>query len=186
MSLKIIGIGGEPATGKTTLMRELIRRICKGRKQLKKKLKTCKFTVYPESQVIVLGVYDNKPFGGTDRLSMAVQPDAKNLILNLIDNPEYDNYTILFEGDRLFNLSFINWLKSQNILTFLYILKVGDSILNNRHLERKDKQSSSWLIGRKTKVNKITQSVHDIILLPNDTYNQQLENISNLLNNIHC
>lgn len=177
--MKIIGIGGEPATGKTSLMIDLVKKNTKGIKPQRKKLKSCKFTVYDSAQLIVLGVYDDKQtFGGTDRLSMAVQPDVKLLITKLFEDKYYQHFTILFEGDRLFNISFIDWLKSVTPNLILFILTTDNEILQQRHINRRDSQSPSWLNGRKTKINRILNNHKNIKLLPNNNYNQQLGNLT--------
>jgi len=179
--MKIIGIGGEPATGKTTLMIDLVKKNTCGIKPQRKKLKSCKFTVYDSAQLIVLGVYDDKQtFGGTDRLSMAVQPDAKLLITKLLKDKYYQNFTILFEGDRLFNLSFIDWLKSITPNLILFVLTTENKTLQQRHINRRDSQSSSWLNGRKTKITRIINNHKNIKLLPNNNYHQQSDNLANI------
>jgi hypothetical protein len=177
--MKIIGIGGEPATGKTSLTIELIKKLSHGIKPQRKKLKSCKFTIYDSARLIVLGVYDDKQtFGGTDRLSMAVQPDAKALIIKLLGDEYYQDFTILFEGDRLFNLSFINWLKSVTPNLILSVLTTDNQTLHQRHINRRDSQSSSWLNGRKTKITRILNIHKDIKLLSNNNYNQQCDNLT--------
>ena len=84
---KVIAIGGEPATGKTTLMFELIKladdwEIVKPKKLLD--------AMYSKKQnLYILGKYanDGNVFQGTDRLSMAVQPDAEPRLLQQDSTP---------------------------------------------------------------------------------------------------
>lgn len=180
--MQIIGIGGEPATGKSTLIMQLVQGVVGKNKPLPKKLKTCKFVEYPHQHLIVLGVYDKESiFGGTDRLSMAVQPSAENLIKILAKDTKYQNYTILFEGDRLFNASFIGYLfdlkNNLNLDLYLFVLKANQSVLETRHQYRKDKQSPQWLNGRKTKIKNILNNYSEAKILDNNDYSQQEKNL---------
>src|SRR5689334_14444069 len=101
--LRVVGVGGMPASGKTTLFRAFM----EGGfwVQVKQKL-----VVYSEDalrRTVVLGDYSDGTFGGTDKLSMAVQPQAVELLRDWASDPLREGYSVLFEGDRLFNASFI-------------------------------------------------------------------------------
>ena len=75
--VKIIAIGGEPATGKTTLVKSILMRF----KPLKKFKYGLVQGLYNERlKLYIIGVYDGSIFSGTDKLSMAVQPDFIKLI----------------------------------------------------------------------------------------------------------
>ena len=95
----IIAVGGEPATGKTTLMWRIIDSVTDWQKIEPKKTLSA---IRSESlDLTILGKYDRGlEFAGTDRLSMSVQPAATEFIKEATGN-------ILFEGDRLFNRKFI-------------------------------------------------------------------------------
>ena len=91
--VRVIAMGGEPATGKTTLMFKLISmaddwKICKPEKLLD--------AMYSEKlNLYILGKYanDGNVFQGTDRLSMAVQPDANAFFSNLAYESNADGHT---------------------------------------------------------------------------------------------
>ena len=102
MGLKIIALGGEPATGKTTLMFELIKKTDDW--QIVKPEKLLDAMYSDKLKTYILGKYekDGNTFQGTDRLSMAVQPDAVKFLKSAKD------VNIIFEGDRLFNSKFID------------------------------------------------------------------------------
>ena len=96
--MRVVAMIGEPASGKTTLMERFIGSMGDGRKFKYKKLRGIDFS---SSKIIVLGEYFTGTFAGTDRLSMAVQPDVESFIRKA--KRKYPEYTIVFEGDRLGN-----------------------------------------------------------------------------------
>lgn len=164
---RIIAIGGEPATGKSTLVKALIRSL-----EIPKAfhLGTCQGLAFETSRVIILGQYpEEHPFGGTDRLSMAVQPHAQQLVNTLVKAPAYDCYALLFEGDRLFNRSFLTFCKSLVLSEvpscLFYVLDADKGTKTLRHLSRGDKQAESWLRSRKTKVDRL-KAEFDCRVLP--------------------
>jgi hypothetical protein len=98
----------------------------------------------------VLGKYeDGETFAGTDRLSMAVQPIAQCFVTETKSN-------ILFEGDRIFNQSFLEFSMGlpETDLQVVY-LKVPDEMLKQRYADRGSDQSETFLKGRATKYSNI-------------------------------
>ena len=98
---KIIAVGGVPATGKTTLIKSILNNF--------KPLTKFKFGLIQGVRskllrIYVIGVYDNSTFAGTDKLSMACQPDFFKFVNKLSDND-----LVIFEGDRLFNQSLFEY-----------------------------------------------------------------------------
>ncbi len=145
---KLIAIGGVPASGKTTLIRAL-------RKKLGKK-SSFKFgklrgECYPDN-VFLFGIYDEKLFSGTDRLSMAVQPDTVDFLKYICDKKE--KYSVIFEGDRLFNGSFIEKMKEYGECK-IYMLTAHKEITAQRHIDRQDEQTERFIKSRYTKLNNI-------------------------------
>jgi len=111
--MQIIGIGGVPASGKSTLMKEVLAElgVC-GSDKLEYGL--LKGRYFKEPKVILLGDYaKDEMYGGTDRLSFAAQPHTQQMIDELHVQPEWNRHTILFEGDRLFNASFIEFCEER-------------------------------------------------------------------------
>jgi hypothetical protein len=160
--VRVIAMGGEPATGKTTLMFKLISMAddwvtCKPEKLLDA-MYSKKLNLY------ILGKYvnDGNVFQGTDRLSMAVQPDADKFFSSLAYemNVENESINVIFEGDRLFNGKMLDSLASMipNDLKIL-ILTVKDSTLDQRHIDRKDDQDDKFKNSRKTKISNIMSSL---------------------------
>lgn len=152
---KVIAMGGEPATGKTTLMFKLISmtddwQIVKPEKLLD--------AMYSEKlNLYILGKYEtgNNVFQGTDRLSMAVQPDAEKFFSAL-----NDSVNVIFEGDRLFNGKLLDKLSEWYPSSFkVLVLTAKKSIKEQRHLDRKDDQDDKFKNSRATKISNITSSL---------------------------
>ena len=99
--VRVIAMGGEPATGKTTLMFKLISMADDW--QIVKPQKLLDAMYSKKLNLYILGKYanDGNVFQGTDRLSMAVQPDALKFFEQLTFDA--DDVNVIFEGDRLFN-----------------------------------------------------------------------------------
>jgi hypothetical protein len=181
MGLKIIALGGEPATGKTTLMFELIK--LAGDWEIVKPEKLLDAMYSEKLKTYILGKYENdgNTFQGTDRLSMAVQPDAAKFISKLKE----DNVNVIFEGDRLFNQKFIDVISNSTEEFKILILKAADSTLDQRHIDRKDDQDDKFKNSRKTKISNIMSSLFllDYIeVMQNESFADQ-KNIINFINN---
>ena len=142
--MKCIAIGGIPATGKSTIVEQFFLNHSYWNEFKYKKLRG---HYNKELNLFILGVYGESKFGGTDKLSMAVQPDFESYV-----RANHNKANILFEGDRLFSLNNINFLEKY------YDLHVGiitSKHTKNRHITRNDKQSEKFIKGRITKINNI-------------------------------
>ena len=147
--LKCLAIGGEPATGKTTLMKSVFAEFDQPQ--------TLRFGLvtghYEEKYNLALmgtyGSYSASPnaFEGTDRLSMAVNSD-------FLAYANMQKRNILFEGDRLFSLKNLRSLRDKYHLRTV-VLQQDDNTLHQRHIDRGDTQSDKFLKGRKTKIANI-------------------------------
>jgi hypothetical protein len=151
---KIIAIGGEPATGKSSLMKSVIKEL--GHPVFPNDkffdLPCIRYGFTPE--IIILGIYDDSVFSGTDRYAMNIQPVAEKMIDNVASTGDR-NFVILFEGDRLFNEKFLVKITSYpSIVLKTFVLKCSQEQKAARHATR-DNQNESWLAGRATKVQTI-------------------------------
>tara|TARA_Y100000401_G_scaffold66066_1_gene52727 strand:- start:8620 stop:9168 length:549 start_codon:yes stop_codon:yes gene_type:complete len=174
--MKVIAIGGLPAVGKSSLLKEL-------KKKLEKEYG--KFKIYKYglvkgecygNKVFIFGTYDRK-FGGTDTLSMAVQPHAEKF-LKTMKNKEV---VILYEGDRLFNSKFLTHILKEEYNNKMYMLIATPDLLEQRHKDRGDTQSDKWKQGRKTKYQNIYEKLsREIDLLSNEDYDKQKVNIDKI------
>jgi hypothetical protein len=152
--VKVIAMGGEPATGKTTLMFKLISmaddwQIVKPEKLLDA-MYSAKLNLY------ILGKYEtgDNVFQGTDRLSMAVQPDAMAFFESIKDA------NVIFEGDRLFNGKMLDRLMELFPNDFkVLILTASHDTKEQRHVDRKDDQDDKFKNSRKTKISNIMGSL---------------------------
>lgn len=152
--MKVIALGGEPATGKTTLMWKVL-------EKLNYQFGAPKDFVFGKlrghwwevGNVWLLGRYEKgQAFAGTDRLSMAVQPDAERFMLNRSVSLLAPKTTVVFEGDRLFTRTFLTYCaRLERTEVFPFILSTPAFELEQRHVDRKDTQSETFKKGRRTK-----------------------------------
>lgn len=155
MSKKVIALGGVPGTGKTTLVRKLIDRL--GFDKFKRSNPcTQVHTELNESDSIeIIGKYDEgELFAGTDRLSMSVQPHATAYIKEYVGDRIF-----IFEGDRLFNNSFLTSIcEMEGVDLEIIYLTAPEKLLSERYKERGSDQSEKFIKGRYTKCEKIVSS----------------------------
>lgn len=144
---KIIAIGGVPGTGKTMLMRKFMEHNA-WEKCSPTELLAAEYN--QKLNLYVLGKYEEGDiFAGTDKLSMSVQPKIQKWIQSC-------NSNIIFEGDRIFNKSFFDFLlKEPEIQLLLIFLKSSQETLIKRYKQRGSNQSETFLKGRETKYRNI-------------------------------
>lgn len=89
-------IVGVPGTGKTWVMKELIKLYkCLNRQRIKR------FWWHTNDDVYIVGKYDGSMFEGSDRFSLAVMMDLDKFLAHT------ENKITIFEGDRFMNGTFI-------------------------------------------------------------------------------
>lgn len=121
---------------------------------------TLRGSYYPKHRLFVLGVYGGKEtFQGTDRLSMAVQPDAVRFLAEAARREDLGESSFLFEGDRLFNVSFLSDALELGYDVRVLVLKASERTLTRRHMDRGDNQSEQFKASRKTKVRNVLESL---------------------------
>ena len=160
--LKVIAMGGEPATGKTTLMFKLISLADDWKIVKPEKLLDAMFS--EKLGLYILGKYENdgNVFQGTDRLSMAVQPDAVKFIHKLnqdIAAGRHKSAGVIFEGDRLFNQKFIDEILNTTDNFKVLILEASHGVKEQRHVDRGDDQSDKFKTSKETKISNIRSSL---------------------------
>jgi hypothetical protein len=103
-----------------------------------------------ERDLYVLGKYEEgEVFAGTDRLSMAVQPAMQEWIAS-------HNCNVLFEGDRIFNQSFLEFAMGlPDTELHIVFLNAPKNVLEQRYKDRGSDQSEQFLRGRETKYSNL-------------------------------
>jgi len=150
--MKVIAIGGEPGAGKSTLMKEIL-------DQYSWKMEYDKVKLVPyltnTDGVYVLGKYfeEGQTFSGTDRMSMAVQPEAIKFLATL-----HKDSVVLYEGDRLFTSSFLEHCLDNYDLEIIY-LETDKTVREERYKEKGSNQNETWLQGRETKISNILSNM---------------------------
>lgn len=147
---EVIFIVGLPVSGKTYLTNQVRAYLgCHENKQFK----LLKYEQYLNYNYIIIGSFTGEMFEGTDKLSMAVQPDMIEFIKSL-DKP----MKIIIEGDRLFTESFIKFLENEKIHYQIIILKATPSETIQRYRKRGRMQTEKFLKGRATKLQNIIRT----------------------------
>jgi len=169
---KIIAVGGQPGTGKTTLFRKYMEDKT-WQETAPAKLVVANYNT--ERDLYILGKYDDgETFAGTDRLSMAVQPPLQEWIAS-------HNCNVLFEGDRVFNQSFLEFCMGlPNTDLLVVYLKAPKEILEQRYKDRGSDQSEQFLRGRETKYSNLLSNF-DLMSYIIEFANTNLEEQSKVL-----
>ena len=169
---KIIAVGGSPGTGKTTLFRKYME---DKTFQPIEPAKLVSANYNTERDLYILGKYEEgEVFAGTDRLSMAVQPAVQEWIKS-------HNCHVMFEGDRIFNQSFLEFcLSLPDTELHIVILNAPKEVLQNRYEERGSDQSEQFLRGRETKYSNL-QSNFDLMPYITEFNNDTLEKQTKIL-----
>jgi broad-specificity NMP kinase len=144
---KLIAVGGSPGTGKTTLFRKYMEN--KSFQPIEPaKLVSAMYNA--DRDLYILGKYEEgEVFAGTDRLSMAVQPAMQEWIAS-------HNCNVLFEGDRIFNQSFLEFAMGlPNTELQIVFLNAPKELLEQRYKDRGSEQSEQFLRGRETKYSNL-------------------------------
>lgn len=165
---KILAVIGRPGVGKTTLFKNFIESKNWENKEL---IKLVPSLYNEELDLHILGKYEEgEVFAGTDRMSMCCQPSVVEFITSTKSN-------IIFEGDRLTNSKFFDFLFSLKDTHFeIYVIDASDTLLTERYNSRGSTQSIDFLKGRKTKIDNIRKNMDymdNIQVFNNNTFEHQ-------------
>ncbi len=160
MANRILALGGKPATGKTTLIKEIIKTY---KPYVKFNFGLVRGMYFSKQQLYIIGIYNKSVFSGTDKLSMAVQPHFIRFCSKITDGK------ILFEGDRLFNQSLFDKVKCD-----IMIIEVDENTEKLRHEKRNDNQSQKFIKSKHTKIENIKKN-NSVNLFNNNTKKQYKE-----------
>lgn len=139
-----IGLIGEPAVGKTTVMK----RIINGLDLIPSKLGKARWMESSVEKIIVMGSYEGHMFDGTDRLSMACYSDLEQALEYF--KTHKSDYRILWEGDRLARDRWLDALLSNGYELMLYHLWGDGESVAERRDNRGTDQNISWVNGRRS------------------------------------
>lgn len=145
---KVTVIIGEPATGKSTIMKKIITNHGYWKYDPTIKYIPCH---WQSPDMCIIGRYDDMThqFPGTDRMSMACQPH----VLRFMD--ENPNVNFVLEGDRLGNSSFLGAIaEMQYDLNVLYV-HANPATMEARRLKERADQSHTFIKSRQTKIDNI-------------------------------
>jgi uridine kinase len=148
--MKVIAIGGEPGAGKSTLMKKILEKY-----DWEAKYNSFKLVPYHQyHNNYILGKYEEgETFSGTDRMSMAVQPEAIKFLASLDKDA-----VVIYEGDRLFTGSFLEHCVDNYDLDIIY-LETDKEVRQDRYRERGSNQNETWLRGRESKIANILSNM---------------------------
>ncbi len=152
-NVTLVVLAGIPGTGKTTIFKK-IRSKLETKRQFRYKLVR---GVMNEKGDHVLGVYDGSAFEGSDKLSMAVQPDLIKFV-NLLES-KGKPVTIYAEGDRVTNSSFIEKFEDQ-----VNLFVVESDFVEQFREKRGIKQDEKFKKAKRTKVDGLIKKFsHEIV-----------------------
>ena len=149
--MKIIGFIGVPACGKSTKMREIISTLGKGTIE---KEGMVYYHLFPETKSVVIGVYDEKTFSGTDRLNMAIAVKFRDWATEKFLDGKHDDWTMYWEGQRFSTAPMFEFFY-KNFDTTITLMEVSQEVLDERQNDRGNVQSASFLKGSRTRVNNL-------------------------------
>ena len=175
---KILAIGGRPGTGKSTLMKEFMTQYTDWVRMKPFPLVDVEYS--EQGNISIIGKYDEgETFSGTDRLSMAVQPNALEFVRLST------NTNIIFEGDRLFNGSFIRDLMDlEDAELDVILLNAPEDVLKARYIERGTDQTEKFLQSRATKYSNLLMSF-DLMDVIREKRNMNLDDQKKILKEIN-
>ena len=152
--MKIIGIIGEPAAGKSTVMRKFIATLSTGSVQ---KEGLVAYTIFPQDKVIIAGIYDEQVFSGTDRLSKGCGPKYREWLAAKNLDSEFANWKFYFEGERFSNSKFFDYFRDECDDVTIYYLQADEEILNERNANRSN-QNPTWRKGMATRMRNLREN----------------------------
>lgn len=164
----VVAIGGEPASGKTTIVEHVISEtseVLYNGNNFKWGELVGEF--WTEDELLVYGRYDgSKEHEGTDVLSMSANNHTIQFT-EMVTSIDRFNY-VLFEGDRLWNKNFIETIREHEDIDFHgYVLDVDQQTLEERRVDRDSDHTDGWLAGKKTEYNRWAEEPYTMNVLNN-------------------
>ena len=152
--MKVFGFIGVPGSGKSTKMRQIMSSLGEGSLE---KEGLIYYHLFPETKSVVIGIYDDKLFSGTDRLMMAVAIKFRDWATEKFLDGSHDDWTMYWEGQRFSTNPMFKFFYD-NFDTTISLLEVSDKELEERQKARGNVQSPSFLKGMRTRVNNLANN----------------------------
>jgi hypothetical protein len=150
--MKIIGLIGQPGSGKTTVMRNFLKTLSGEGAVVKEGLVV--YTIYSEAKTIVAGIYDEGVFSGTDRTAKSCGPKYREWLLDKVNDAEYGDWAFYFEGERFSNSKFFDFFVNECPDVTLHLLEADQETLNERNAARSN-QNDKWRKGMATRMRNL-------------------------------
>jgi len=149
---------GRPGVGKSTLMRGLMSKL--GESELVKEGLVV-YHKFEKNKTIVLGIYDDHVFSGTDRWSKGVGPKFREWLVSM--SQTHPDWTVLGEGERLSNNPSLGAMFEHGDME-LFLVTVDPEELARRHAARGEAQSESWQKGMATRISNLCKKYkHSVV-----------------------
>lgn len=153
---------GVPGCGKTTLMRKKLSELEANEPWELVEDGLVKYHKFPKQKTIVLGIYDERTFSGTDAWSKGVGPKFRQWLLDNREN--YSGWTILSEGERLSNKPNLDAMFATGNMTLVYVT-VSKETLEQRRAARNNTQNESWMKGMETRIKNLCSAYPFAVLI---------------------
>ena len=151
---------GQPGTGKTTLMREKLAKLRKVEQDELVADGMVKYHKFEKQKTLVLGIYDESVFAGTDRLAKSVGPKFREWLVTNVES--YTGWELVMEGERFMNDKTLPLLFEQESM-ILVCLKVTEEELVRRREARNNTQNETWLKGMTTRVQNVCNTYSHVV-----------------------
>ena len=152
--MKVFGFIGVPGSGKSTKMRQIMSSLGEGSLE---KEGLIYYHLFPETKSVVIGIYDDKLFSGTDRLMMAVAIKFRDWATEKFLDGSHDDWTMYWEGQRFSTNPMFKFFYD-NFDTTIYLLEESEEILQQRQDDRGNKQTPSFLKGMNTRISNLAKA----------------------------
>lgn len=182
-TVRVVGIGGPPASGKSTLVKAAVRALGGWERFRRVYADPVRGYMMDALGLLIIGLYGQETYSGTDRLSMNLQAPTVALLSEATVNPSLGIRRVLFEGDRLFTQSFINQVQEvSRIDLHMMVLAAGPETLEQRRRNRLSFQNDTWIAGRETKLARLASLFPDIFSTHrNETAVDAQENVQTVM-----
>lgn len=150
---------GRPGVGKSTLVRKTMELLGPG-ELVKEGLVV--YHKFPETKTIVLGIYDEAVFSGTDRWSKGVGPKFRAWLEDA--QQRFPDWTIIGEGERLSNNPNLDAMFATEDMELL-LVTVSEETLKKRHDGRGEAQSESWQKGMATRIRNLANKYKHTVVV---------------------